>query len=31
MHLGKGFGNVNAGEEVKKLFKGETIIKTQER
>jgi L-ascorbate metabolism protein UlaG (beta-lactamase superfamily) len=31
MHLGEGLGNVNAGEEVKKLFKGETIIKTQER
>jgi L-ascorbate metabolism protein UlaG (beta-lactamase superfamily) len=30
MHLGEGLGNVNAGEEVKKLFKGETMIKTKE-
>jgi L-ascorbate metabolism protein UlaG (beta-lactamase superfamily) len=31
MHLGEGLGKVNAGEEVKKMFKGETMIKTKER
>ena len=31
MHFGEGLGTVKAGEEVKKLFKGETIIKTQEQ
>jgi L-ascorbate metabolism protein UlaG (beta-lactamase superfamily) len=31
MHFGEGLGTVSAGEEVKKLFKGETIIKIQEK
>jgi L-ascorbate metabolism protein UlaG (beta-lactamase superfamily) len=31
MHFGEGLGTVNAGEEVKKLFKGETVIKIQEK
>jgi L-ascorbate metabolism protein UlaG (beta-lactamase superfamily) len=31
MHFGEGLGTVKAGEEVKKLFKGETVIMTQER
>jgi len=30
MHFGEGLGTVHAGEEVKKLFKGETVIKVQE-
>jgi L-ascorbate metabolism protein UlaG (beta-lactamase superfamily) len=31
MHFGEGLGTVKAGEEVKKLFNGETIIKIQEK
>lgn len=31
MHFGEGLGTVNAGEEVKKFFKGETVIKIPER
>jgi L-ascorbate metabolism protein UlaG (beta-lactamase superfamily) len=31
MHLGEGSGKVNAGEEVKKFFKGETVFLTQEK
>ena len=31
MHFGEGLGTVNAGEEAKKLFEGETVIKTQEK
>ena len=31
MHPGEGLGTVNAGEEVKKLFLGETIIMTREK
>ena len=31
MHFGPGLGTVHAGEEVKKLFKGETLIKSQDR
>jgi L-ascorbate metabolism protein UlaG (beta-lactamase superfamily) len=30
MHFGEGLGTVHAGEEVKKLYKGETMIKTIE-
>jgi len=30
MHFGEGLGTVHAGDEVKKLFQGETIIKTIE-
>jgi L-ascorbate metabolism protein UlaG (beta-lactamase superfamily) len=31
MHFGEGLGTVNAGEEVKKLYKGETLIMIQEK
>jgi len=31
MHPGEGLGTINVGEEVKKLFQGETLIKTREK
>ena len=31
MHPGEGLGTIKAGEEVKKLFQGETLIKTREK